>query len=362
MFLFLQYRIVKRVLKFGGSVWNCCAYFVVLTCMICPPQIIRHSECLLEFSNGFTDWVGGLTYLFLCPISGNLDEMNLTTVFFKRLNHQPATWLTPQPAGWSCSLQAARQTEKRGIPWLLREGWLEDLEVASWYLFRSIRLRSEGICGYYITKHIIHMYVLEVWLKKSYAKTNFQYMWNFRPWNQKWIQTISSPLVVLICQESTLPTQLRTCLAELHPETGSHMIFEQPQDMAFFFFPAQGWQRWWFHDGSIMFNKPKWCSTKLMLQTWWLNLTPWTPVFFGGITIRVPVGVAKVGILGPGSCWILMHQQLVFHWRMVDPHFRRWLFWNEMTSLWNDVRRGSGTRDASHTAFAWSCFGGLAIF
>lgn len=48
--------------------------------------------------------------------------------------------------------------EKRGISWLLREGWLEDLE------------------------------------------------------------------------ESILPTQLRTCLAELHPETGSHMIFEQPQD------------------------------------------------------------------------------------------------------------------------------------
>lgn len=49
-------------------------------------------------------------------------------------------------------------SEKRGISWLLREGWLEDLE------------------------------------------------------------------------ESILPTQLRTCLAELHPETGSHMIFEQPQD------------------------------------------------------------------------------------------------------------------------------------
>ena len=32
-------------------------------------------------------------------------------------------------------------------------------------------------------------------------------------------------------QESILPTQLRTCLAELHPETGSHMIFEQPQEI-----------------------------------------------------------------------------------------------------------------------------------
>lgn len=54
--------------------------------------------------------------------------------------------------------QGTPPSERRGISWLLREGWLEDLE------------------------------------------------------------------------ESTLPTQLRTCLAELHPETGSHMIFEQPQD------------------------------------------------------------------------------------------------------------------------------------
>lgn len=52
----------------------------------------------------------------------------------------------------------AQPHEKRGIAWLLKEGWLEDLE------------------------------------------------------------------------ESTLPNQLRSCLAELNPENGSHIIFEQPQD------------------------------------------------------------------------------------------------------------------------------------
>lgn len=46
-------------------------------------------------------------------------------------------------------------------------------------------------------------------------------------------------------QESTLPNQLRSCLAELNPENGSHIIFEQPQDGIEAYFAMFAYIFWW---------------------------------------------------------------------------------------------------------------------
>ena len=112
-------------------------------------------------------------------------------------------------------------------------------------------------------------------------------------------------------QESTLPNQLRSCLAELNPENGSHIIFEQPQDGIEDFslcLPI------FFGEVLLEIQICYVCNVQARVSQNKWQLAASCECFFMSscdMTMFKAKGRRMLSLCrGPRSCWILMHQCL----------------------------------------------------